>query len=112
GKTLENDAFLFGQKFIAPVESRSQGSMPLQRCACPLLQQSKSIIEKRRELPDTKGVNASGRQLDRQRNAFQLATDVGNDGRIGVGKLKAFHACRRALNEKLDSGESQRFRNR
>jgi hypothetical protein len=58
--------------------------MSRQGGARPILQEPNSIIQEHRQLPYPKGVDTGGRQFDRERHPVQLATNVGNDGRICV----------------------------
>src|SRR5262249_49614953 len=103
---------VLGQELVTPVERCRQGLMPRRCGAPPILQKPNSIVQEYRQLPYAKGVDTGGRQFDRERHPFQLATEVGNDRRIRVVQFEPIQFRRRALDEKLDGGESKSFRSR
>src|SRR5882724_7968680 len=83
--------------------------MPRRRSASALPQQPESVVEERRGLPDPVRVDPAGNQLDRERDAVELAADLANDGSIGVAQREATSACGSAFNEKLHRREGQRL---
>src|SRR5437660_12524331 len=66
------------QELVAPVERRAQRLVAAGCGSAAADQQSETIPQAGRELLNTQQFQPSGSQLDRKRDAVQLATDVGD----------------------------------
>src|ERR1700678_1005159 len=74
GDASQRGALRLGQKFIAPVKRRAQRSMPGQRRAAPVGEQTETVIDPGGEFFHPKRRRAGGGELDGQRNAVKVAT--------------------------------------
>jgi hypothetical protein len=84
--------------------------MTRQRCPAAAREQPETIIQAICDSPRAEGVDAARRKLDGERIAVELATNVGNDRRVGIIELEFIEAASRALDEKLDRQEGERLR--
>src|SRR5467141_506362 len=73
--------------------------------AAPPPKKPKAAIEELCSFPQTKGVYASRRELDRERDTVQLMADFSNDRRICISKFKAAAPSHHPLHKKLCRGK-------
>ena len=78
------------------------------RGARSLPDELETLVEQGRGLPQAVGLDAPGSQLDRQRDAVELAADADDDGCFGVAELQARAARGSPLEEQLGRGKAPR----
>ncbi len=72
-------------------------------CSTAADQESKTIFQAGRELLGTQQLEPGGSELDRQRDAIQLTTDVGDKRDIWLREPKVGRGRRCAVDEEVDS---------
>ena len=97
----KHHALQFGEQPVAPVERGLQGLLARRRRARARPQQRQALVEKRGGLLQAVGLDASGRQLDRERHAVELSADARDDARFRIAEVETGAARRRALHEQL-----------
>jgi hypothetical protein len=88
GETAEQRALEPGEQVVTPVDAGAQRSLAWQRGAVAARQQAETIGKVRGDLLDGQRADARRGELDRQRNAVEVAADVGDCGGIGLGHPK------------------------
>src|ERR1700685_4405882 len=83
--------------------------MPGKRGATTAPKQAEAILEQFRGSTNTKGADATGRELDGKCHSVKSAAAPRDDRRIDIAQRCAIAARRRPLHEKLRSGISERF---
>src|SRR5690242_14823292 len=98
----QDNALVFGEQLVAPVERRAERSLARQRSARSAREKKESIGEPGIDLFDGERACARGSELERQRNAVEMNADLGNDtGAIG-GQLERRKLRLKPFHEKLD----------
>ena len=99
---IEHVAPLVREQVVAPVQRRAQGAVARQGRAPALGQQRKAVIERGGDRRQIERIAARRRQLDRQRQAIELAADRRNQRERG-DIARDRHADRpRPLDEQVD----------
>ncbi len=110
GEPSQHRALEVRQQLVAPIQRRLQGLLARRRGARPLPEQSEPLIEQSGSLREAISLDASCRQLDRQRHPVELPADARHDRRVGIAEREARSARRRALEKELDRRKGLRGR--
>ena len=78
----QNRALDRRQQVVAPAERRAQRLMPRNGRPTPAPQQREAGVEKGSGAGDAIGVDTTGGEFDRQRDAVQTPANFGNQGRL------------------------------
>ena len=105
GEAAQHQAFEVGQQPVAPIERRLQGLLPRRRRARPDPQQGQALVEQGGGLLQAVGLDPPGGELDRERDAVELAADRDDDRGFRIGQLEVGAARRRALDEQPGRGK-------
>jgi hypothetical protein len=79
-----------------------------QPIAALLREETKALVQHRRQLLETQHRHSRRRQLDRERNSVEAPADFGDCGRIVVGQRETFFNRRGALDEEQNRGAFHR----
>ena len=104
GKPVEQDAFVVEQQVVAPVHHRPQRLLAGQGGSGPSGEEPEPILEALRHRGHCQCAESGGRELDRQGQAIESATDVldNHAGAIVCGESWSHRSG--ALDEQLDGG--------
>ena len=75
--------------------------MTLQCGTTPTRQQSKAIVQPRRDLFGRKDLGPRGGEFNRQRNTIQPSADVSNRGRVLFLEAEGWVCCHGAIHEEM-----------
>ena len=71
---------LVGEEAVAPVDGRPEGLVPCVGHAAPRTKEAHAVVESIGDLPDREHLGVGGRELDREREAVELAADLRHGG--------------------------------
>jgi hypothetical protein len=100
------EALLGGrQQLVAPVDRRAQGLLALGEVARAAAQRAKAAAKPLPERVQGEDAQAGGRELDREREAFQPTADLGDEGGVVIGDPEIGPDLAGALDEEEDGLE-------
>ena len=98
------------QQVVAPAQRRAERLMPRNGRPPPAPQQREAGVEKGSGAGDAIGVDTTGGEFDRQRDAVQPPANFGNQGSLVLADLEFAQACGDAFDEKLGRWIGKDFR--
>ena len=90
------------KEVVAPVDRRAERPLTRQGRAAPAGQDPEAVLEAGEEVVESEDVDPGGRELDRQRDAIEPATDTRDHLGVVIGQGEAGPLSRRAVAEQLD----------
>ena len=88
GETTKNDPLALADQTIAPVQRRTERLMPRRRRPSSAPLQLQPAVEQRRDLPQSVRADPHGGEFDRQRDAVELAANLGKNICVIVGNIR------------------------
>src|SRR3954453_1519403 len=107
GEALKYHPLALADQTETPVERSAERLLPRRRRPPPAPFELQPVVEQRRHLAQSIEADACGSQLDRQRDAVELAANPSQDFGILVGDVVAMSGRDGAIDEQAHSGISQ-----
>ncbi|MGY3368072.1 hypothetical protein ACVWZL_005197 [Bradyrhizobium sp. GM2.4] len=107
GEALKYDPLALADQTETPVERSAERLLPRRRRPPPAPFELQPVVEQRRHLAQSIETDTCGSQLDRQRDAVELAANPGQDFGILVGDVVAMPRRDGAIDEQAHGGISK-----
>ena len=109
-EAAKDNLLAFAQSFVAPIDHRTQGLMPLNGGPSTPGQNAEAIIEAVGQSVQSKQRDTCRGKLDSEWQSIKSGADIGNDARVAVGQLERSVPRAQPLNEQLHGREVNRLR--